>query len=517
MNRRESADPRLTLQHFTNREKEKDILRRLVNTRQGESLPVVMFYGMGGMGKTWLMQKAQMEVGGQTNREWNLPSLPVARIDLDNANGGSIYYTDYAAAYAEIVEQLKVSCPRFDLAYNMMRYKQNGGDAPEMRGGGKFGLAFRLITKIAGAASGTLTGSIIQGAVEELAPDASRRVRETGFAQRLLSKAGQEDYLYLDGLRWQDIFPMLLPRLEQDLQENLPFRPGFACRAVLLFDTFEALQLRFGDALVRELYEQFSYQKHNFLLFVVAGQNQVTWDEHDADWRNPECLEQHLIGGLSAVDADRFLQMSGVDVVERRCGIEPGRLQRAIRESALDPEATRQAHGLHAYHPLSLDLLATAARQEAHPDPDTFRLDPGNFDVLAERFLKSLGDPRRNPMRDWIVHLAFTPRFDAQAAQERYAPQHSQERETAWNTLLDYNFVTEAREPGWWIIKSLVRDALLRRAAPETGSCTGRTDVVAGLLAVPRRVTDGRLCRARLVPLLAAGTGRCRAKVERPR
>ena len=47
--------PSQELRHFTNREQERHVLSRLLALPSGQPVPVVMFYGVGGTGKSWLL------------------------------------------------------------------------------------------------------------------------------------------------------------------------------------------------------------------------------------------------------------------------------------------------------------------------------------------------------------------------------------------------------------------------------------------------------------------------------
>src|SRR5438128_647034 len=85
------------LQHFTNREKEQEVLRRLLDVPAGMLLPIVMFYGVGGSGKSWLLQKLRLELPA---------NLPCARLDFDPTFGGVSYHTDQTGALAELRRQL---------------------------------------------------------------------------------------------------------------------------------------------------------------------------------------------------------------------------------------------------------------------------------------------------------------------------------------------------------------------------------------------------------------------------
>jgi len=99
--------PSEELKHFTNREKEQDVFRRHIGAAEGTALPVVMFYGVGGVGKTWLTKKLRglVDPAGQEAHPLvpaNEKAIPSARLDLDTSTGGVNYSGDPASAYAQM-------------------------------------------------------------------------------------------------------------------------------------------------------------------------------------------------------------------------------------------------------------------------------------------------------------------------------------------------------------------------------------------------------------------------------
>jgi len=83
-------------------------------------LPVLMFYGIGGAGKTWLLKKLRQETPAD---------VPAAYLDFDRQAGGQRFVLDPAAALYEIRQQIGREAPRFDLAFAMLRHKQARGGA----------------------------------------------------------------------------------------------------------------------------------------------------------------------------------------------------------------------------------------------------------------------------------------------------------------------------------------------------------------------------------------------------
>ena len=103
------SSPTQELRHFTNRDHERCVVGRILALPPGQLLPVVMFYGIGGSGKSWLLRRLSADL-------W--PDPPSALLDLDPQSGGAPYHTDYSRALAELRRQLApVECLRFGLAY----------------------------------------------------------------------------------------------------------------------------------------------------------------------------------------------------------------------------------------------------------------------------------------------------------------------------------------------------------------------------------------------------------------
>ena len=94
--------------------------------------PVLMFFGVGGAGKTWLLKKLQQQVPVE---------VPVAFLDFDTRNGGQRFLDDPAAMIYAIRDKFGQAAPRFDLAYGMLRHKQGVLKEPAFKGVGPVGLA----------------------------------------------------------------------------------------------------------------------------------------------------------------------------------------------------------------------------------------------------------------------------------------------------------------------------------------------------------------------------------------
>jgi hypothetical protein len=137
--RSETGDrPSHELRHFTDREDALAVFHGHLHRPPGVAPPVLMFYGVGGRGKSWLLRKLRADLAGDG-------VMPSAFIDLDPALNGARFHNDLAALLVEIWRQLDAECPRFETAYAWMKFKQGGGDEPLVRHSGKVSAGWELV------------------------------------------------------------------------------------------------------------------------------------------------------------------------------------------------------------------------------------------------------------------------------------------------------------------------------------------------------------------------------------
>ena len=430
--RRENT-PSNEIARFTDREDQQRVFRRYLHSPTEP--PVLMFYGVGGAGKTWLLKKLKQETRAD---------VPTAYLDFDAQAGGQRFTLDPAAALYEIRQQIGRDAPRFDLAFAMLRHKQGAAEEPGMRGHGAMGLAAEVAAELAQAAQSLPAVNV---AINGLRRHLFKRLRDTPLERFLAEATGSRFVLELRARTSQEIGDELQHYLAADLRESLTPNLGRAVRAVLFFDTYEAVGAGLLNSEHRRLREKWIREaaaNFDFALTVIAGQNRLDWEEAEQAWA--ESIEQHLVGGLSGIDARQFLC---------NCGTNGAELQEAILATARETDGA-------GYHCFSLGLCADivfAERQSGRePEPDTLRLRPQNWEDLARRFLKSLAS---NAERRWIERLALTPRFDEPAGRAAFSPERSAAQDVEWEALGDYSFVQPlpgAR--GWYAIRAQMRWAL---------------------------------------------------------
>ena len=406
--------PSENLRYFTNRTDELDVFNRLLSAPAGEPLPVLMFYGVGGCGKTWLLRKLREKTAQL--------KIPNAFLDLDTRTGTHIGRQDKAGRLAEMRRQLgkRLECPRFDLAHAWLRAHQGDTEDPAFRGSTSLGILLEFCVVLVKEIPG---GSVATWIADKLSGPLRKKLADSPISDWLASINGEQHYLRLRHATADEIVANLHRYLLLDLRDSLPERGSFQCRAVVFIDTIESL-----SDVNQAVHAQLSAQKwirdlyspESPLQIILAGRDHLHWgDIADSDFADERYLEHHLIGGLSEPDAIEFLS---------RCDIVDSELQQAILRVCRDAETGRHAAATvdhspaDGHHPWALGLAADAVcnlrGRGIEAKASEFDFDPGDVKQLANRFLQSMGSDRSYEI--WLKRLALPPRFDAQAAKHAF-------------------------------------------------------------------------------------------------
>ncbi|MFE1876804.1 ATP/GTP-binding protein [Streptomyces sp. NPDC059496] len=399
---------------------------------------VIVFHGVGGIGKTTLSRKLEAALAGADQRpaQWGEPAwsgeriLPV-RIDLSRSSGAS--FEDMVLTIRAALAELGRPLPAFDIALRRYWEAQHPGESLEeylSRGGlaAKFGKAMPqqmqsalsdvaqalLLPGTVGSAVGALTGSLIK---------ALRERRQT--VRALAACARLEDLLEaepdLDALSfYPHLLAWELDRLPAD-KKTVP---------VVLLDTFEDV----GDRTHRDL--ERLIQRVVWLMpnvfFVVTGRSRLQWADPglqgQLDYTGPAAWpgltspagsvpaarsarpatghgRQVLVGDFSPEDCDdhlaRRLTRDGQPLISAD-------IRRVI---------TDRSHGLPLYLDLAVMRFLELRRTGHTPVPADFDHD---FPALIARTLSDLTPDERHVLRS----VALLDSFDLTLATAAAGLQH---------------------------------------------------------------------------------------------
>ncbi|GAA3383941.1 hypothetical protein [Cryptosporangium minutisporangium] len=364
---------------------------------------VLTFYGVGGIGKTRLSREL----------ETRYLAAP-ADGDAERLS----HRVDFEAGSATDVEGLLLGLraalgsyrpcwPAFDLGFAVYWERAHPGEA--MRTVLNDSSSFRRIRRDVDL------GSQLQKAIEELLSSAGgvlgiftagarlagRSVRDRIRERRVLQECPFFERVVdePDPAKMRIYLSVLLAWDLAQLQQKAS-RAGRSLALTVFFDTWERVQdgePRLGS--VEDLLSRLVWLMPT-TLFVVSGRNRLRWADDESrarmQWAGPDRWpyldegagrvepRQHLVGGLSPEDSDRFLRL---------------RLMRDA-EPVLSPEVRQQiiraAHGL----PLYLDLAAVRYAQllvsGRTPSPEEFGQP---FPEIVLRLMADMSTPQRALLR----------------------------------------------------------------------------------------------------------------------
>ncbi len=439
------------IRHFTDREGAIEAFERHLNAPEGNRLPVLSFYGVGGVGKTLLLHKLVRKL------QQEHPDIPFARLNFDDARK-----RDPVRALTSLWAQFEdfgVRLPSFDLPRAVIAAREGGETEPVIRSSPHLELALAIVERVVGEPISVVTemGPALFDGLMERWPQLEETIRRWGGTSEIVEIRPLDD---------QQLRTELARTLALDLLRELPERKGYTCRGVVFIDTYEKLwhhgdgpTIRQGgdvDWWVRDFHKYLCNAER--LLLIIAGQNRLHWPESDSDWaalaeeQLPDYLDEHLVGGLSAEDTQLYLSRCGVGKPPESGSMS--RLQRAIFECS---RAKQESEGaLPFFVGLCANIvLRERCQQGADPPPDVFESIPSAVvaEQLARRFMRSLSD---HSLVQLVRVLSFSRWFDAPLAK---ATAGEAVNSDTWKALTHLSFI-EAISDGAFKMHSVMREAL---------------------------------------------------------
>ena len=289
-----------TTRKFTDRELYIDAFYNVLN-KQTDFHKILVFYGVGGIGKTSLRK----ELGRQIENEKK--DIVWSTIDLDIPT-----YREQETALFILRNALslkyKIHFSSFDLAYTLYWQKihpqmpMTKDNFPLFSGSGVVAGIFRALGEM------PYIGVI---------PKLSRAIKVSGNVFReWWKRRGEEELLMLHTLEAKDILDRLPMIWANDINEFIEKKNK---KVVLFLDTYEALWENMkteGGFFMRDEWIREMITHLPKVLWVICGREKLRWNDIDSEWQ--EHLEQHLIGGLSEEDSNKFLTSCGIEKEEIR-------------------------------------------------------------------------------------------------------------------------------------------------------------------------------------------------------
>ncbi|WP_047984189.1 hypothetical protein [Ornithinibacillus californiensis] len=404
---------------FTDRELPREVFfnhLHSMNERLHEDYDVIVYYGVGGIGKTSLQKQLKVEL-----------------VDYDpHALYTSLDFKDHsfhtpARALLELVREIKyqknITFAHFELAYSLYFYKRN----PDITYNEKK-LRYEKELSILGSIISTLDGLGIAGSITGIVG----KVYESGKKWHL-KKEVKEQLIELEHCSLQEMEERLIAFFAYDLR--LAIEKYNIKHTVIFLDTFEAIwssvtnkaTIHSKDKWVRDLIGSLPD-----VLFVICGREYLEWEKYDSDWK--EILDHHIIENLSTNDADSFLENCGITEKEVR--------QKIITSSSGHP-----------YHlDLSVDTYFEMKNLGEEIHADKFA---SNQREILDRFLQYLTDEEIETLK-----IMTTPRFYTEDMFHYLLREHpTGYAATRYHDFNKFSFITKEQDKQF--IHALMRQGML--------------------------------------------------------
>jgi tetratricopeptide (TPR) repeat protein len=446
---------------FVNREKPIAAFEDAAARIAPDSSSVLVFYGIGGQGKSSLARELRHKCELKDRTPYL--NLRCAELDLHGRPNSDpeMLMVWLRNAFADA----GVAAPCFDLTLGIQWAAQRPEQPlPELRSSW-----FTRESDVIGGTATDLLGIVKDLAGEEIAKipmfgglirRASRWAIRKGYETYLHAAHGPLQELYRNGeLKKPYEIAALLPwMLAQDLNNYL--RRYSDERYVLFIDEYERVFAQGGAA---ESWSANPFDRNmraliaetNGLLAVFFSRERLPWDE-DPDWADTLAGCQHLLGGLTADDAHRYLRAIPVS-------------DEALREAMIaGARETERADA--SIYPFMLDLQVEHWRQlvarKLPAGPESFGVSAPDFRgrrrEIVERVLRDY-DPA---LQATLRRLACARRFDRGAFDEVVSTFKTGLPGDSFEIIAQLSFAS-ASDDGFVAIHSVMAEAIREMLEPE--------------------------------------------------
>lgn len=417
---RKSSIPKVN-RIFTNREQQLEIFWNQYKTCQESmktgdpDISVLMYYGIGGIGKSALIEKIISEMKEKLSN----PQYVYYDFNVKQDKRSVL-----KSLRNHLVNDYKFSFPLFDLAlYNYAQ--KNGEDIASSEIQHFINSSVFLTTAL--HLTGTIQAVKVLTTLTECA--------DTGIpiVEYLLNERRTE--LVQIERKWHAELYEYLPYLfAQDLTDNLAHNRQ---PLVIFLDTYEKLvneMLSIGEPLNNDAWirgDNGLIPNIPNVLWVIAGREKLKREVIDSGWS--EALEQHLLGSLTQNDSAQLLRLAG------------------ITDPTLLEGLYQLTKGTPVYLDLCVDLYEHLIERGEKPELEMFGQ---NERALIEHFVRCMDDSKK----DIVYILSLLEIWDdamVYAIGENVLPDFSW---TAYEAVKDYSFVAEHED--LYIMDRTIREVL---------------------------------------------------------
>jgi len=408
---------------FTDREEPKKSFHKALLSLDRNQHKVLVFYGVGGIGKSRLLAELQ-SISKQQDVGFVDLFIDFREEKHREPSEALIWFRQ------QLISQHKVKFTTFDLAYAVywskmkpqQTLKSEQSSIPFLEEGNFVGELISHLENLPVVQWIPKTIKLIDG------------IYKYKEITQWWNGRGKEVLSDLKDMHPKDIEDMLLVYWAADFSEWLKTHNR---KAIFLFDTYEALWEKnrsFGsymekDEWIRELILQFEDVP---VLNVICGREKITWEKLDPEWLT--YIEQHLMGELSPADCKNFLHS---------CGIVDEEIQEVI---------IKGSQGLPYYLDLMVDTFQLIQRKRI-PVIDDFSKRP---EEVLQRFLRYLDRPEKETLKILsITRLWSEPLFAALITEfKTFYPT------TAYAEFCEFSFIHDLDQSGYKTMHSLMKVGL---------------------------------------------------------
>ena len=384
------------LELFTDRENEQDVLMCFFEALAGEGsrphVPVLHFYGVGGIGKTTLFHKVQERWHSQQNKRLKILYFCVD----DNSWSPKRSSFEFFKHLRAKMHDLDIPAPLFDCLRLAIWAKSNPGENCTLENSPFSELAKKSLNQ--GDFWATVCGEVAALTSVGFNPVALLdtwwgKIRQKNWAKKFKETFGKDPADPALSIRACEGY--LAHALALDTQEFLTDnKPQAFC---LLLDGFERVQSTQNLQDIQNAFQEWIArlaQSGESIAprfgVVIAGREKLRWRELYDEASTPAAqswdalIEPHILGGLSHSDASNFLQKAAKTIVDIPVRDQLEKNRDALLAAARQPED----QGGESYYPYYLDLaLDIVFRKGVDFCPDMLGPSP---QVLQQRFLSNL-------------------------------------------------------------------------------------------------------------------------------